>query len=92
MKIIDAFTGREVKVGDTVPMPGGGEFRVAELSLGPLGLALNSIGYALFGRGLIAPKIRVESADQHLNGQWVPLMVRQSHPKYPGQTVAFIPS
>ena len=89
MKIIDAHTGRQ---GDVLPMPGHGEYKIVELSPGPALRALNDLGISLFGWGLAAPKIRVESKDPALNGQWIPLMVRKNHPCFPGQTVAFIPS
>lgn len=92
MKIVDAFTGRQVAIGDTLPAPGGGTYRIAEITPGPALRALNELGYTLFGKGLVQPKIRVVSDHPHLNGQWIPLAVNAGHPSYPNQVVAFIPS
>ena len=92
MRIIDAHTGRDVQVGDTLPIPGGGWYKVVELSPNPLARSLNAVGYTLFGHGLVAPKIRVASDDPSLDGQWIPLMVRRDHPSFPGEVVGFIPS
>lgn len=36
MKVIDAYTGTEVKVGDHVPMPGGGSYVILKVNPGVL--------------------------------------------------------
>lgn len=104
MRIIDAHTGRDVKVGDVLPIPGHGStpersrrgegaagwYRVVAMKPGPLGLLLNAVGY-LFGIGLEQPKLLIEmkpGGERH----WVDLLVRTNHPGFPGQVVAFIPS
>lgn len=104
MRIIDAHTGLDVKVGDVLPIPGNGStpersrrgegvagwYRVVAMRPGPLGVLLNKIGY-VFGIGFEQPKLLIEMKPGGAR-EWVQLSVRKKHPCYPGQVVAFIPS
>jgi hypothetical protein len=93
MRIVDAHTGRDVRIGTVLPVPGGpGTYQVVELRPDPLTIVLNLVGYALFRKGLVQPAVRVRSADPNLNDKWIPLVVNLAHPAFPGQVVAFIPS
>lgn len=88
VKVIDAHTGRLVKVGDTLPIPGDGS--TPELSAAGIGVD----GYykvVAITPGILSAKILLASNHPAYNG-WVPLAVRWTHPRFFLQHVAFIPS
>lgn len=88
MKVIDAHTGRQVKVGDTLPIPGDGS--TPELSAAGIGVD----GYykvLAIEPGILTARILLSSNHPAYNG-WVPLTVRWIHPGFFLQHVGFIPS
>lgn len=82
MKIIDARSGREMKVGDTVRYPDGEWLRLEAVDPG-----------LLSGKAIITSCDQNPMTGQMVTRtQEVPLAVRWFHPGFPFQHVGFIPS
>jgi hypothetical protein len=82
MKIVDAFTGRAVSVGDVVPSPGGRPWKLLDTrdAFFRVWALVSEVPDVLDkGTGASAPR-------------WTELQVRFTHPKYFMQRVAFVPS
>lgn len=77
MRVIDAHSGREVQVGDTIGIPApdtkNAWFKVMEIE-----------------RGILRARIRGISNVPTLDNTWLPLQVRWTHPSFFLQHVAFI--
>lgn len=84
MKIIDARSGKELKVGETIFYPDNEYLQLLEVIPGFL------IAQARIKRRYLG-LIRGEF-DLIEDEVWTPLAVRYTHPKYFLQHVAFIPS
>jgi hypothetical protein len=88
MLVIDARSGREMHVGDTVRYPGGESVTLLEAKPGLLKamakLRMVHLDYA-------DPELEI--APRYVTREdWVPLQVRWTHPSYFGKWVGFIPS
>lgn len=88
MKIIDARSGREVKIGDTVDWGGGEGFTLLDADVGLFS------GEACIRQTLrdYSMSVDIGRAPLITRTAWVPLAVRWLHPKYLFQHIAFIPS
>jgi len=82
MRIIDAFTGRDVCIGDVVPSPGGKPWKLLDVRDKFFRV------WALVSR---VPDMGV-GLPPALEPQWMELQVRFTHPRYFLQRVAFVPS
>jgi len=85
VKIVDAFTGREVEIGDVVPSPGGRPWKLLDVRdaffrVWALVSEIPDMGSALAG---MPPE---------LGPRWMELQVRFTHPRYFLQHIAFVPS
>ncbi len=97
MKVIDAHTGLEVKVGDRIALPHSpGIMTTPEMSLNRMQRGLQDNFYVLTA---IYPRIFSASADAWIvtDGERkfhrrLPLIVRWTHPDYPWQHIAWVPS
>lgn len=76
MRVIDAFTGAEVVIGQTIPTPEGGTMTLVDIDAG----LFSASATADFRQG--SKTIR----------RVFPLAVRWTHPRFFLQHVAFIPS
>lgn len=76
MKVIDAYTGQEVLVGQTIPTPGGGTMTLVDIDVG----LFSASATADFKEGA------------RVTRRIFPLQVRWTHPRFFLQHVAFIPS
>lgn len=77
MRIIDARSGREVKVGETVAYPDGEWYRL--LAVRERFLSADAL-------------VNAHGPDGKLRQQWVALAVRFTHPEFFLQKVGFFPS
>jgi hypothetical protein len=75
MRVIDAHTGREIKEGDTVKLPGSGWYRVLKIK-----------------PGLLSASMLAASSNAAMDGRWLPLQVRWTHPDFLFSHVAFAPT
>jgi hypothetical protein len=85
MKVIDAHTGRELKEGDVVPLPGIGS-RPDHI------IAKGWYRIIKIEPGLMKARVFLESSEPRLHRMWQPLIVRWTHPGFFLQHVAFVPS
>jgi hypothetical protein len=77
MRVIDAFTGRDVRIGDVVPS-------ASSMSPGKT-WKLVDVRDAFFRAYAL---LEYEGCEP----RWTELHVRFTHPKYPWQRVAFVPT
>jgi len=97
VKVIDAHTGLEVHVGDRIALPHSpGIMTTPEMSRQRMRQGLRNNFYVLTA---IYPGIFSASADAWITTDGkrkfhrrLPLTVRWTHPNYPWQHVAFVPS
>lgn len=88
MKIVDAFTGRTLQVGDVVPSPGGRSWKLLDtrdafFRVWAFVSEVPDMGSSLAGVPRVPPE---------LGPRWMELQVRFTHPRYFLQRVAFVPS
>ena len=96
MKIIDARSGEEVTLGKVVSYGGGEQLRLIDVDEGLFSArALIETTYHDYTRTLRRPgdqgAVR-ERGPRVTSRQWVPLVVRFTHPGHMFQRVALIPS
>jgi hypothetical protein len=81
MKIVDAFTGRVLHVGDVVPSPGGKPWKLLDTR------------DAFFRAWALVSEIPDMGTGASEPGpRWTELQVRFTHPRYFLQRVVFVPS
>lgn len=84
MRIIDARSGKEPKVGETITYPGGEGFELLEIE--------DRFFSARARVRSFAPAHPDTGAETVSTTGWVPLQVRFTHPSFFLQRVAFVPS
>jgi hypothetical protein len=96
MRVIDAHTGLEVKVGDRIPLPDPRVFSTPESSKARLARGLSDYYYEVVAirPGIFSATMDawfVEGGHRRFVSR-APLQVRWTHPGYPWQHVAFVPT